>query len=83
MDITFYYLNYLRRLSESMSIVVMYIFFSFLGALNLEDIVQFRMLRCCLIRVIRKSKSFHSSIFKLCIIIVHTLKICTSDFLHI
>ena len=32
----------------------------------------------CLVCVICNSKNFHSFLFKLCIIIVHILKICTS-----
>ena len=41
------------------------------------------MLRGCLVCVICNSKSFHFLIFKLCIIIAHTLKMCTSYFVHI
>ena len=37
----------------------------------------------CLVCVIYNSNSFHSFIFKLCIMIVHTLKMCTSYFMHI
>ena len=37
----------------------------------------------CLACVICNSKSFHSFIFKLCIMIVHTLKMCTFYFVHI
>ena len=33
--------------------------------------------------VICNSKSFHSFLFKLCILIIHTLKMCTSHFMHI
>ena len=36
------------------------------------------MLRECLVCVICNSYSFHSFIFKLCIMIVHTLKMCAS-----
>ena len=37
----------------------------------------------CLVCVICNSKSFLSFLFKLCIIIVHILKICTCYFVHI
>ena len=37
----------------------------------------------CLVCVICNSKSFPSFIFKLCQMIVHTLKMCTSYFVHI
>ena len=37
----------------------------------------------CLVCVICNSNSFHSYIFKLCLMIVHTLKMCTSYFGHI
>ena len=37
----------------------------------------------CLVCVICNSNSFHSFIFKLCLMIVHTLKMCTSYFVHI
>ena len=41
------------------------------------------MHRGCQICVICNSNSFHSFIFKLCIMIVHTFKICTSYFVYI
>ena len=47
------------------------------GALNL-DIFSLEMLRWFLVCVICNSKSFHSLIFKLCIMIVHTLNMCLS-----
>ena len=37
----------------------------------------------CLFYVICNSRSFHSILFKLCIMIVHILKMCTSYFEHI
>ena len=37
----------------------------------------------CLVCVICNSNSFHSFVFKLCLMIVHTLKMCTSCFVHI
>ena len=37
----------------------------------------------CLVCVICNSKRFHSFSFKLCIMIVHILKMCTSYFMHI
>ena len=52
-------------------------FFSFMGVLNL-DIFSSEMLRWFLVCVICNSKSFHSLIFKLCIMIVHTLNMCLS-----
>ena len=47
---------------------------SFLGVLNL-NIFPSQMLRWCLVFVI--CNTFHSFIFKLCKMIVHTLKMCT------
>ena len=41
------------------------------------------MLRGCLVCVICNSNSIHSFIFKLCIMIVHTLKMCTSFFVRL
>ena len=41
------------------------------------------MLRGCLVSVICNSNSIHSFIFKLFIMIVHTLKMCTLYFMHI
>ena len=41
------------------------------------------MLRGCLVCVICNSDSIHSFIFNLCIMIVHTLKMCTFYFVHI
>ena len=41
------------------------------------------MLRWFLVCVICNSKSFHSFIFKLCILIVHTLDMCLSFFVQI
>ena len=37
----------------------------------------------CIVCVICNSNSFHSFIFKLCLMIVHTLKMCTSYFVYI
>ena len=54
----------------------------FWGVLNL-DIFMSIMLRLCLVCVICDSNSFHSLIFKLCIIIVHTLKMSTSYFIFV
>ena len=42
------------------------------------DIFSLEMLRWFLVCVICNSKSFHSLIFKLCIMIVHTLTMCLS-----
>ena len=53
------------------------LFFIFRGVLNL-DIFSFEMLRWFLVCVICNSKSFHSIIFKLCIMIVHSLNVCLS-----
>ena len=39
----------------------------------------FGVLTLCYLCVIRTSNSFHSFIFKFCILIVHTLKMCTGD----
>ena len=37
----------------------------------------------CQVCVICNSKSFHSFLFKLCPMIVHILKMCTSYFVHV
>ena len=58
------------------------ILYSSLGLLNLDSFFR-KMLRGCLVCVICNAKKFHSLIFKLCIIIVHTLNMCTSLFVHI
>ena len=51
--------------------------FSFLGGLELRHFFSLvEMLRWFLVCVICNSKSFHSLIFKLCIMIVHTLNMC-------
>ena len=52
-------------------------FFGGGGILNL-DIFLFKMLRWCLVCVMCNSNSFHSLLFKLCIMIVHTLNMYTS-----
>ena len=61
------YISYFMHIS--------WIFFSFLGVLNL-DLFSLEMLRWFLVWVISNSKSFQSLIFKLCIVIVHTLNMC-------
>ena len=53
-----------------------------LRVLNL-DIFPIRNALGCLVCVICNSNSLYSSIFKLCIIIVHTLKMCTFYFVNI
>ena len=53
--------------------------FHFWGVLN-WDIFPSKMLRGGLICVICSSKSFHCFLFKLCIMIVHILKMCTNLF---
>ena len=50
--------------------------------LNL-DFSRSKMLRLCLVCVTYNSNTFHSFRFKLCIMFVHTLKMCTFYFLHI
>ena len=42
----------------------------------------FATLLGCLVCEICNSKSFHSFLFKLCIMIVHTLKMCTFYYVH-
>ena len=56
--------------------------FLFLWVLNL-DIFPSEMHRGCLVCVICNSNSFHFFLFNLCIMIVHTLKMCTSYFVNI
>ena len=41
------------------------------------------MLKGSLVCVLCDSNSFHSFVFKLCIMIIHILKICTSQFVHV
>ena len=55
---------------------------STLGVFDL-DIFYPNMLRWCLVCVICNSNSVHFFIFKLCIMSVHTFKMCTSHFTHI
>ena len=52
-------------------------FFTFLTGVDIFSTV---MLRGCLVCVTCNSNSIHYFIFKLCIMIVHTLKTCTSHF---
>ena len=59
------------------------IFFSFLTVVEHKTFFPSKMLRECLVCVICNSKSIHSFIFKLCIMVVHTLKMCTFYFMHI
>ena len=47
------------------------------------DFFSSEMLRGCVVCVICNSNSFHSFIFILYIMIVHTLKMCTSYFVHV
>ena len=56
---------------------ISWIIFSFLGVLNL-DIFSSKMLRWCLVCVICSSNTLCFHIIKLCKLIVHTLKMCTS-----
>ena len=58
------------------------IIFLFLVLLNLDTFPS-EMLRGCLVCVICISSSFHSFIFKLSIMIVHTLNMSTLYFVHI
>ena len=57
-------------------------FFSFLRGVELRHFFPSEMLRGCLVCVICNSNSIHSFIFKLCTMIVHTLKMCTFYFVH-
>ena len=59
------------------------IFFSFLRGVELKTFFPSTMLRGCLVCVICNSNSIHSFIFKLCTMIVHILKMCTSYFVHV
>ena len=60
----------------------LYNIFLLLGLLTL-DIFPSEMFKGCLVCVICNSNSIQSFIFKLCKMIVHTLKMCTSYFMHI
>ena len=57
-------------------------FFSILAVLNL-DIFFCKMLRGCPVCEICNTNSFHSKIFKLCVMIINTVNMCTSYFVHI
>ena len=59
------------------------IFLTFLTVVELRSFFPSEMLRGCLVCVICISESIHYFIFKLCMMIVHTLKMCTSHFVHI
>ena len=54
--------------------------FSFFTGVELRHFFPSEMRTGCLVCVICNSNSFHSFIFKLCIMIVRTLKMCTSFF---
>ena len=56
--------------------------FSFLTVVE-QSFFLSEMLRGCLVCVICNSNSIHSFIFKLCLMIVNTLKMCTSSFVHV
>ena len=57
--------------------------FLFLAGVELRHFFSAEMRRGSLVRVICNSDSFHSVVFKLCIIIIHTLNMCTSFFVNI
>ena len=59
------------------------LFFILWVVLNLDIFFPFKMLRGCVVCVFFSSNSFHFWIFKLCIMLVHTLQIFTSYFVHI
>ena len=52
--------------------------FPYFTGVGLKTFFPSEMGRGCLVCIICNSNSFHSLIFRLCIIIVHTLKMCTS-----
>ena len=58
-------------------------YFLFLMGVELRPFFPSEMLRGCLVCVICNSNSVHFFIFKLCAMIVHTLMMCTSHFVHI
>ena len=58
-------------------------FFSFLRGVELRHFFPSAMLRECLVCVICNSNSIHSFILKLHLMIVHTLKMCTSYIVHV
>ena len=60
-----------------------YFSFTFLTDVELHKFFPSVMLRGCLVCVICNPNSIYYFIFKLCIMIVHTLMMCTSYFLHI
>ena len=57
--------------------------FTFFTGVELRHFFPSEMCRGCLVCVICNSNSFHSFIFNLCIMIVHTLKMCTFYFVYI
>ena len=70
------------KMCTSYFVHISWIFSHFWGVMNL-DIFLSKMLRWCLGCIICNSNSLHSFIFKLCIMIDHTLKMCTFQFVHI
>ena len=61
----------------------LYIFFSLLMGVELRHFFHQQCIGGCLACVICNSNSIHSFIFKLCIMIVHTLKMYTSYFVRL
>ena len=68
--------NDILKMCTSYFVHISWIFSQFLGVLNL-DIFLPKMLWRRLVCVICNSNSFHFFIFKLCIMIIHTLKMWT------
>ena len=70
------------KMCTSHFVHISYFLSYFWWELNL-DIFPSEMLRGCLVFVICISNSIHYFIFKLCLMVVHTLKMCTSYFVQI
>ena len=70
------------KMCTSHFVHISYFLSYFWWVLNL-DIFPSEMLRGCLVCVICNSNSIHYFIFKLCLMVAHTLKMCTSYFVQI
>ena len=70
------------KMCTSHFVHISYFFSYFWWVLNL-DIFPSEMLRGCLVFVICNSNSIQYFIFKLCLMVVHTLKMCTFYFVQI
>ena len=73
---------HMLKMCTSYFVYILWFFSYFLGVLKF-DMFSVQNGYSCLVCVICNYNSIHSFIFKLCIMFVHTLKMCTSYFVHI